>query len=107
MSWFRGEGAFWSHALTRGIESAIKSGHNLIVTIDYDSIFEHDPTNNAIAKLICLMMDNPDVDVIVAGQMKREGGPLLATTKQEVKCLSRSSPFSKGIWADHLSRQRI
>ena len=40
MSWFRGEGAFWSHALTRGIESAIKSGHVPIVTIDYDSIFE-------------------------------------------------------------------
>ena len=42
--------------------------------VDYDSIFEHDPTNNAIASSICLMMDNPDVDVIVAGQMKREGG---------------------------------
>ena len=96
MSWFRGEGAFWSHALTRGIESAIKSGHNLIVTIDYDSIFEHDPTNNAIAKLICLMMDNPDVDVIVAGQMKREGGPLLATTKQEVKLLEPLIPIQQG-----------
>lgn len=96
MSWFRGEGAFWSHALTRGIESAIKSGHNLIVTIDYDSIFEHEPTNNAIAKLICLMMDNPDVDVIVAGQMKREGGPLLATTKQEVKLLEPLIPIQQG-----------
>ena len=96
MSWFRGEGAFWSHALTRGIESAIKSGHNLIVTIDYDSIFEHEPTNNAIAKLICLMMDNPDVDVIVAGQMKREGGPLLATTRQEVKLLEPLIPIQQG-----------
>ena len=96
MSWFRGEGAFWSHALTRGIESAIKSGHNLIVTIDYDSIFEHDPTNNAVAKLICLMMDNPDVDVIVAGQMKREAGPLLATTKQQVKLLEPLIPIQQG-----------
>ena len=96
ISWLRGEGAFWSQTLSRGISRAIKAGADYIVTVDYDTVFEHERTNNALAKLVCLLHDNPDVDVIVAAQMKREGGPLLASTAQEFKLLDPLVSITQG-----------
>lgn len=93
---FRGEGAWWHHSLTRGIEKALEAGADYILTVDYDTVFEAEPTNNAVAKLVCLMVDNPDVDCIVSAQMKREGGPLLATTDREVKLLDPLIPITQG-----------
>lgn len=96
ISFFRGEGAFWSHSLSRGISRALASGHDFIITIDYDTVFRHKPTDNDMARLVCLLVDNPDVDVIVAAQMKREGGPLLASTKDSVKLLDALIPITQG-----------
>lgn len=92
----RGEGAFWHHSLTRAIEKAIEAGAEYILTVDYDTVFEAMPTNNAVAKLVCLLIDHPDVDVIVSAQMKREGGPLLATTDREVRLLDPMIPITQG-----------
>lgn len=107
LSWFRGEGAFWSHSLSRGISRAIKAGAELIVTVDYDTVFEHAPTNNAVAKLVCLMVDNPDVDVIVSAQMKREGGPLLASTGKEVRLLDPLIPITQGHFGLTIFRKSV
>lgn len=103
----RGEGAFWHHSLTRGIERALKQGADFILTVDYDTVFEAEPTNNAVAKLACLLFDNPDVDVVVAAQMKREGGELLATTAREVKLLDALVPITQGHFGLTLFRRRV
>ena len=96
ISWLRGEGVFWSQTLSRGISRAIKAGADYIITADHDTVFEHAHTDNAIAKLVCLMHDNPDVDVIIAAQMKREGGPLLATSDQEIRLLDPLVRVTRG-----------
>lgn len=73
---FRGEGAFWHHSLSRSIQSALEAGADYVLTIDYDTLFRTDD----VKRLVCLLEDNPDVDVVVAMQQKREGGELLATS---------------------------
>lgn len=96
ITWLRGEGVFWSQTLSRGISRAIKAGADYIITADHDTVFEHAHTDNAMAKLVCLMYDNPDVDVIIAAQMKREGGPLLATSDQEIRLLDPLVRVTRG-----------
>lgn len=107
ISMLRGEGAFWHHSLTRGIEKALDAGMDFILTVDYDTVFEFAPTDNAVAKLVCLLVDNPEVDVIVAAQMKREGGPLLATTGKEVKLLDPLIPITQGHFGLTLFRRSV
>lgn len=94
---FRGEGAFWSHSLSRSIEKVLEFGGEYVLTIDYDTIFNASPTNSDIAKLAVLMHDNPEIDVIVPFQMRREGGPLLAYTGgNEVRISDRLIPIEQG-----------
>lgn len=92
----RGEGAFWHHSLERAIERAIAANAELVLTFDYDVVFNATFGQNEIAKLVCLMEDHPDVDCIVAAQMKREGGPLLASTAQQVRLLDPLIPITQG-----------
>lgn len=107
ISMLRGEGAFWHHSLSRGIEKALEAGMDFILTVDYDTVFEFAPTDNAVAKLVCLLVDNPDVDVIVAAQMKREGGALLATTKKRVRLLDPLIPITQGHFGLTLFRRSV
>jgi 2-O-methyltransferase len=84
IAFFRGEGAFWSQSLTRAIERALATVKpDFILTIDYDALFSTGGTDSDIARLMCLLIDHPDVDVAIPMQMKREGGPLLASTDGE------------------------
>jgi len=76
----RSEGVWWHHCLTRAIEAQVAAGMDYIITLDHDSIF----TKEDVAKLVCHLYDNPDVDVIAPLQMKREGGEPLITTDGEV-----------------------
>lgn len=89
----RGEGAFWSHTLTRAIEKSLEEVEpDYILTIDYDSIF----TDKEVAQIVMLAHDNPWADVIVPMQQKREGGELLASTTGEVSLADRLLPLKYG-----------
>ena len=89
----RGEGAWWQHSLTRGIERVREQyGPDLIITIDYDSLF----TEKEVGQLVALMVDHPEVDAIVPMQQKREGGELLATSSGEVNIGAALVPISIG-----------
>jgi len=92
----RGEGAFWHQTLERGIEAALKLNPRYVLTFDYDVVFDAAYGRNEIAKLVCLLEDNPDVDIIVAAQMKREGGPLLAATDQVTRLIDELVPITQG-----------
>lgn len=92
----RGEGAFWHQTLERGIEAALRMNPRYILTFDYDVVFNATQGQNEIARLVCLLEDNPEADVVVAAQMKREGGPLLAATDRETRLLDPLVPITQG-----------
>lgn len=84
MAWnvpfFSIEGAYWHHHITEAIEKALKMHPDAILTFDYDSLFCPAPNENDIAKLVTLLVENPDVDVIAPLQLQREGGFLIANS---------------------------
>src|ERR1044072_2108039 len=70
------EGVFWGSCLTRGIEQAIAEGSDVILTIDYDSVF----TPDHVIKLLQLLYDQDEFDCIVPHQIKRECNDILLQT---------------------------
>jgi len=91
-AFLRGEGAYWSQSLTSCLEEALGKGANYILSIDYDSAFSVDD----IKRLVCHLHDNPEVDVVVPIQLKREGGEPLLTTKGAVDLRHRLIPIQQG-----------
>jgi hypothetical protein len=69
-------GAYWSQALSNGIQSAVNDGYDYIITCDYDSIFD----TETVAQLIRLADHNPHADAICTVQMGRFSGLLVSTT---------------------------
>lgn len=70
------EGVFWGQCLTRGIEKAIDQGADIILTIDYDSVFDV----QHVIKLCQLFRDHPEYAAIVPVQVKRECEQILFKT---------------------------
>ena len=64
---FRGQGAFWDQCLELAIESALKTGPDFILTIDYDSVFNTGQLN----RLMDHFASNPEIDALCAYQTKR------------------------------------
>jgi len=77
---FSTEGAYWHHHITDAIEKGLRLHPDAIITFDYDSLFCPAPTENDIAKLVTLLVENPHVDVIAPLQLQREGGFLIANS---------------------------
>lgn len=67
------EGVFWAQCLTRGIEKVIAQDADIILTIDYDSIFDV----QHVVKLLQLFGDHPEYSAIVPVQAKRECNQML------------------------------
>lgn len=99
----RGEGAYWSQTLTRAIEKAMTLNPDYILTLDYDTVFNQ----SDVARLVCLLHDNPNYDVAVSMQQKREGGELLATSDGEVNLNQPIIPITRGQFALTLLRRSV
>ncbi len=67
------EGVFWGQCLTRGIEKTIAQDADVILTIDYDTIFDV----QHVVKLCQLLGDHPEYSAIVPVQTKRECNQML------------------------------
>ena len=89
-------GVFWDQCLTRGIEELLSAPAekrpDIILTIDYDSGFRRED----VAKLVCLLHDNPEVDAIVPLQAKRQGQGLLAQSAGPVDMTQPLVPITIG-----------
>jgi len=72
-------GAYWTHAISGSMDTAVKLGYEYIFTTDYDSII----TAENVADLIKLMDENPETDAICAVQVGRFSN-LLASTKEGI-----------------------
>lgn len=61
------EGAWWGKSLQAAMESIVDMGHQYVLTLDYDSVFE--PWH--VRQLYAMMEANPDVDALIPLQAKR------------------------------------
>jgi tRNA (mo5U34)-methyltransferase len=74
---YKVQGAFWGQCLERGMQAKIDEGTDLLITIDYDTVF----TKKDVEMLIDLMVRYPEASAIIPVQAKRGGGKPLMTIK--------------------------
>lgn len=60
-------GAYWGQCLTEGIELAIRDGAEVVLTIDYDTIY----TKQQVMTLLELMVACPEIDALAPIQVAR------------------------------------
>lgn len=73
-------GAYWSQALSNGIQNAVNENYDYVITTDFDSIFD----TETVAQLIRLADQNPHADAICSMQMGRFSGLLVSTESGEL-----------------------
>lgn len=61
------QGAYWEACLTRGIESAIADGADVVMTIDYDTVY----TPLHVARMAQIMRACPEIDALAPIQIAR------------------------------------
>lgn len=68
-------GAFWGQCLERGFDQVIREHDpEFLLTLDYDTVF----TAQDIEDLLCVMVNNPDIDALAPIQAARSrSGPLM------------------------------
>lgn len=71
------QGAFWGQCLERGMQQVIDAGADIIVTVDYDTIFKKED----IVALLQLMQEHPEAAALVPVHMGRQKHQALMTIK--------------------------
>jgi len=73
---YKVQGAFWGQCLERGMQWAIDNGADIILAVDYDTLFKPED----VTTLIRLMMEHPEAAAIVPIQhgRTRQGRPLMS-----------------------------
>jgi hypothetical protein len=72
-------GVFWGQCLERGIDQALADDADVILTIDYDTVF----TAEQVEELLRLLRENPEVDAIAPVQVSRYQNYPLVTIKDD------------------------
>lgn len=71
------QGAFWGQCLERGLQTQIDAGAEILLTIDYDTMFRKED----LQELISLMDAHPEIDALVPVQVGRHGKQTLCTMR--------------------------
>jgi tRNA (mo5U34)-methyltransferase len=71
------QGAFWGQCLERGIQQMVDSGIDIVLTIDYDTVFNRQDVE-AILGVLC---DHPEAAAVVPVQRGRGEFPILMSMK--------------------------
>lgn len=96
-------GAFWDQCLTRCIEECLADGTELILTLDYDSVFR----SNDIRRMASIMVERPDVDAIAPIQCKRADQALLMGVLQpDGTEFPNGTPITVGHFSGELMRAK-
>jgi len=82
------QGALWGQCLERGMENQIDTGADVILTIDYDTVF----TPEDIGELIRLMTEHPEADAIVPVHVGRNEMASLMSVKSPSGRLRKCVP---------------
>jgi len=86
------KGPSWGPAMQNAIQDAVDAGAELVLTLDYDSIFDA----GDLQAMIDLMRNHPDVHALAATQMRRDGRCALIQT------MNRQAPRPLELEADLL-----
>jgi tRNA (mo5U34)-methyltransferase len=90
------QGAFWGQCLERGIQKLIDEGADLVLTIDYDTVY----TRKDVEDLIRLMYEHPEADAVVPMQVGRSQDMILTSMKTKTGQPRQNVPFTELIDAD-------
>ena len=85
------QGAFWGQCLERGIQQLIDAGVDVILTIDYDTIFKRED----VEKILRLMYEHPEATAIVPLQKGRGGFPILMSMKSRSGQVRSNVPITE------------
>jgi tRNA (mo5U34)-methyltransferase len=73
------QGAFWGQCLERGMQQIIDAGVDIILTIDYDTVFK----KKDVEDILRLMYQHPEATAIVPIQKGRGDFPVLMSMKSK------------------------
>ena len=71
------QGAFWGQCLERGMQQIIDSGADIILTIDYDTVF----TQQDVEGILKLMREHPEASAVIPMQVGRGNRKILTSMK--------------------------
>lgn len=70
-------GAFWGQCIERGLEHLIDVGLDVMLTVDYDTVF----TQRDVLRMIDILANNPEIEALASLQVGRGGLRPLITQK--------------------------
>lgn len=71
------QGAFWGQCLERGMQTVIDNGADIIITVDYDTVFKKED----VETLLRLMYEHPEAAAIASTQIGRGHYRMLMTAR--------------------------
>jgi len=93
---YKVQGAFWGQCLEKGLQEKIDEGADLLITVDYDTVF----SRKDVEELINLMNKYPQASAIVPIHLKRRGGKPLITVKGKGGLVRKKVPASEFLESD-------
>jgi tRNA (mo5U34)-methyltransferase len=85
------QGAFWGQCLERGMQTVIDNGADIIVTVDYDTIFKKED----VETLLDLMYQHPEAMAIASTQIGRGHYRMLMTAKGKSGQVRKDIPLAE------------
>jgi tRNA (mo5U34)-methyltransferase len=85
------QGAFWGQCLERGMMAVIDQGADIIITVDYDTVFK----KADVETLLQLMYEHPEATAIASVQIGRGAIRMLMTMKGISGQLRREIPMTE------------
>lgn len=85
------QGAFWGQCLERGIQQLIDAGVDIVLTIDYDTLFKR----KDVEDLLRLIYQHPEATAVVPLQCGRGNFPLLMSMKSKSGQVRKDVPITE------------
>jgi len=85
------QGAFWGQCLERGMQKLVDEGADLLLVIDYDTVYER----KDVEDLIQLMHDHPEASAVMPMQVGRTQDMILTSMKTKTGQQRKIVPFTE------------
>jgi tRNA (mo5U34)-methyltransferase len=85
------QGAYWGQCLERGMLSVIDQGADIIVTVDYDTVFKRED----VESLLNLMYEHPEAAAIASTQIGRGHYRMLMTARGRSGQVRKDIPLAE------------
>lgn len=85
------QGAYWGQCLERGMQCVIDDGANIIITVDYDTVFKRAD----VEELLRLMYEHPEAAAVSSTQIGRGHYRMLMTSKSKSGQVRKDIPLAE------------